>query len=74
MTDLSPRALDVGREFTVQLPMMDAAPASFLCRVLHCQPAPNGSFTIGGRFIREIPDAASTEPAAMDEAPLRQAS
>jgi hypothetical protein len=57
---LSPRALDVGREFTLSLPIMDSTPVNLLCSVLHCQPAPNGSFTIGGRFVRDLADA---EPA-----------
>ena len=67
---LSPRPLDVGRPFTLTLPVMDAAPMSLLCRVLHCQPAPNGSFTIGGRFVKEL--EAAVPPSTPDL--LRQAS
>ena len=54
---LSPRALDVGREFTLSLPVMDAAPMSLLCRVLHCQAAANGAYTVGARFVRELAEA-----------------
>ena len=70
---LSPRALDLGRDFVLTLPVMDAAPLSLLCRVLHCQPAPNGSFTVGGRFVKDLSEAtpATDDPAAMA---LRQAS
>jgi hypothetical protein len=64
---LAPRALDVGREFRVTLPAMDGAPSDLVCQILHCQPAPNGAFTVGARFIREA--AIVTEPE-----PLRQAS
>ena len=63
---LSPRPLDVGREFRVTLPAMDGAPSRLLCRVLHCQPAPNGSFTVGARFIRELAES--------ENRPLRRAS
>jgi hypothetical protein len=58
---LSPRPLDVGRPFLLTLPVMDAAPVNLFCRILHCQPAPNGSFVVGGRFIKEL---ATPEPAA----------
>ena len=69
---ISPRPLDVGLEFFVTLPMMEAAPVTLLCRVLHCQPAANGSFTVGARFVREV-DA--QQPADhRSSAPLRQAS
>jgi hypothetical protein len=51
---LSPRPLDVARAFKLTLPVMDAAPIDLLCKVLHCQPAPNGSFTIGARFVKEL--------------------
>ena len=77
---LSPRPLDVGRAFSLTLPVMDAPSVNLLCRVLHCQPAPNGSFTIGARFVKELEPAApadATTPAA-DASPapelLRQAS
>ena len=78
---LAPRPLDVGRAFLLTLPVMDAAPVRLLCKVLHCQPAPNGSFTIGGRFVQELetaaPTAAPADAAADAEAPaaatLRQA-
>ena len=65
---LSPRALDVGREFTLTLPVMDADPIGLRCRVLHCQPAPNGSFIVGGRFVRELPESLPAQET------LRQAS
>jgi hypothetical protein len=67
---LSPRPLDTGRAFKMTLPVMDAAPIDLLCKVLHCQPAPNGSFTIGGRFVKELEAAAPTPAAEL----LRQAS
>ena len=71
---LSPRPLDVGRAFLLSLPIMDAAPVNLFCKVLHCQPAPNGSFTIGGRFIKELETTAPANEAAPDAVPIRQAS
>lgn len=61
---LSPRALEAGREFTLSLPIMDAEPVTLLCRVLHCQPAPNGPFTIGARFVKEVVAEQPAAPAA----------
>jgi len=65
---LSPRALDAGRAFKMTLPVMDAPSIEILCKVLHCQPAPNGSFTVGARFVKELTapaDAATaSEPRA----------
>jgi hypothetical protein len=70
---LSPRPLEVGRGFRVTLPAMDAPPVNLLCQVLHCQPAANGSFTVGGRFIEELPEA-SAPAAETAPAELRRAS
>jgi hypothetical protein len=53
---------------------MDAPPVSLLCRVLHCQPAPNGSFIVGGRFIRELAESAPGDEPPAETLALRQAS
>lgn len=79
---LSPRPLDIGRDFKLSLPMMDAPPVNLLCRVLHCQAAPNGVFTIGARFVQELEprvstnsgDAAGEPSAAETPVELRRAS
>ena len=55
--------------------MMETGPVRLLCRILHCQPAPNGAFTVGARFIRELAETTAVEnPVAGDETPLRRAS
>ena len=64
---LSPRALDAGRAFKMTLPVMDAPSIEILCKVLHCQPAPNGSFTIGARFVKELTAAAPPDAAPAAE-------
>lgn len=77
---LSPRALEVGQMFRITLPVMDASPMRLACRVLHCRPAPNGSFTVGARFIEELaePSPAGTafepSPAEIATEALRRAS
>jgi hypothetical protein len=65
---LSPRPLDVGRAFKMTLPVMDAPSIEILCKVLHCQPAPNGSFTIGARFVKELAAAPAPTAAPADAA------
>jgi hypothetical protein len=69
---ISARPLDVGRDFTMTLPVMDATPIGLLCRIVHCQPAPNGSFTVGGRFLKELAEIAPAGDSPAVE--LRQAS
>jgi hypothetical protein len=77
---LSPRALNVGRAFKMTLPVMDAPSIEILCKVLHCQPAPNGSFTVGARFVKELtapaPADATVQACDVSAAPqmLKQAS
>ena len=50
---LSPRPLEVGVEFTVTLPSMESTPSTVTCRVLHCQPAANGTYNVGARFVND---------------------
>ena len=63
---LAPRPLEVDQEFTLTLPSMESTPSSLRCKVLHCQPAPNGSFLVGSRFLSETADPAQpfTAPTA----------
>ena len=37
-------------------------PVNLLCRVLHCQAAPNGVFTIGARFVQELEPGTTSNP------------
>ena len=61
---LSPRTIPVDTEFTLTLPAMESAATTLHCKVLHCQPAPNGSYLVGARFLSEAPDTAQPSPAA----------
>jgi hypothetical protein len=63
---LSPRPLAVGQEFVVTLPAAETSASTVLCQVVHCQPAPNGAFTVGSRFLREVNDEAQSAPAPAD--------
>ena len=60
---VSPRTLDVGQQFLVTLPAAESFASTVLCQVVHCQPAPNGSYTVGGRFLREVAADAQSTPA-----------
>jgi hypothetical protein len=51
---LSRVALSVGQEFYITIPAAEADPTHIRSRVVHCRRAPNGSYTAGAQFIKEV--------------------
>ena len=60
---ISPAPLPVDQDFTLALPSMESTASTLACKVLHCQPAPNGSYLVGARFVSETTEAAQPVPA-----------
>ena len=65
---LSPRTIPVDQEFTLALPSMESTASTLHCKVLHCQPAPNGSYLVGARFLGETAD--TSQPISAAAAPV----
>jgi hypothetical protein len=76
LRDLSPRGLRLivpdlmegGSSFVIRLPGKPTAPPSvpLICRVVHCTPQRDGTFSVGCEFTGRLPDTSSTAKA--DEA------
>ena len=68
---LSPQPLDVGQQFVVTLPAAESSASTVVCQVVHCQPASNGSYTVGAQFAREV--TAETQPGPEPAPTVRRA-